>query len=57
MGKSSDAGSEPGGHGSSGHLAVVIATALPNTHTTGQILVGLAALALALAHDALLRKR
>jgi hypothetical protein len=57
MGKPSDAGTEPGGHGNSGHLAVVIATALPNAHTPAQILAGLAALALALAHDVLIRKR
>ena len=57
MGKPSDASSELGGHGNSGHLAVVIATALPNARTTEQILAGLAALALALAHDVVIRKR
>lgn len=57
MGKPTAEGSEPGGHGATGHLAVVIATTLPNAQTPGQILVGLAALALALAHDVLIRKR
>jgi hypothetical protein len=57
MGTPPDAAPEPGGHGNSGHLAVVIATALPNARTTEQIMAGLAALALALAHDVVIRKR
>jgi hypothetical protein len=44
-------------HGGVAPLAVVIATNLASAHTTGQYLAGLAALALALAHDALIRRR
>lgn len=33
MGKPLDAGTEPGGHGNSGHLAVVIAITLPHAPT------------------------
>jgi hypothetical protein len=36
---------------------VVIATNLANAHTTDQYLAGLAALALALAHDAFILRR
>jgi hypothetical protein len=38
-------------------LAVVIATNLANAHSTDQYLVGLAALAFVLAHDALVHRR
>jgi hypothetical protein len=49
---------EPGRlHGGIAPLAVVIATNLANAHSTGQYLAGLAALALALAHDALIHRR
>lgn len=44
-------------HGGMPPLAVVIATNLANAHTTDQYLVGLAALAFALAHDALIHSR
>jgi hypothetical protein len=44
-------------HGGIPPLAVVIATNLANAHTTGQYLVGLAALAFALAHDTLIHRR
>jgi hypothetical protein len=48
----------PGGlHGGIPPLAVVIATNLANAHTTDQYLVGLAALAFALAHDTLIHRR
>lgn len=40
-------------HGGIAPLAVVIATNLVSAHSTGQYLAGLAALALALAHDTL----
>ena len=49
---------EPGRfHGGIPPLAVVIATNLANAHTTDQYLAGLAALALALAHDTLIHRR
>jgi hypothetical protein len=49
---SSPALSEPSRlHGGIAPLAVVIATNLASAHSTGQYLTGLAALALALAHD------
>jgi len=52
---SSLAPSEPGHlHSGIAPLVVVIATNLANAHTTGQCLAGLAALAFALAHDALI---
>jgi hypothetical protein len=55
---SSPALSEPGRlHGAIAPLAVVIATNLANAHSTGQYLAGLAALALALAHDTLIHRR
>jgi len=59
MSKTPDLGpSEPWRlHGGVAPLAVVIATNLASAHTMGQYLVGLAALALALAHDALIRRR
>jgi hypothetical protein len=58
MGKTPGAaGTEPGGRGATGHLAVVVATTLPNAHTPGQILAGLTAPTLALAHDVLIRKQ
>lgn len=38
-------------------VAVVIATNLASAHTTGQYLAGLAALAFALAHDALVHRK
>ena len=44
-------------HGAIPPLAVVIATNLANTHTTDQYLAGLAALALALAHDTFIHRR
>jgi hypothetical protein len=44
-------------HGGIPSLAVVIATNLANAHTTDQYLVGLAALAFALAHDTLIHRR
>jgi hypothetical protein len=44
-------------HGSIAPLAVVITTNLATAHTTGQYLAGLAALALALTHDALTHTR
>jgi hypothetical protein len=48
---------EPGClHGGIVPLAVVIATNLANAHSTGQYFVGLAALAFALAHDALIHR-
>lgn len=48
---------EPGNNpGASVPLAVVVASNLANTHSTVQCVVGLAALALTLAHDALLHK-
>jgi hypothetical protein len=40
-------------HGGIAPLAVVIATNLASTHSTDQYLAGLAAFALALAHDTL----
>ena len=50
--------SEPGRvHGCIAPLAVVIATNLVSAHSTGQYLAGLAALALALAHDTFIHKR
>jgi hypothetical protein len=55
---SSPTSPEPGRiHGGIPPLAVVIATTLANAHTTDQYLVGLAALAFALAHDALIHRR
>jgi hypothetical protein len=55
---SSPAPSEPGRlHGDIAPLAVVIATNLVAAHSTGQYLAGLAALALALAHDTLIHRR
>lgn len=54
----SRAAAEPGKlRGASAPLAVMIATNLANAHGNGQRLADLAALAFALAHDALLRKR
>jgi hypothetical protein len=51
---SSPALPEPGRlHGGIAPLAVVIATNLASAHSTGQYFTGLAALALALAHDTL----
>ena len=44
-------------HGGIAPLAVVIATNLANAHSTDQYLLGLAALALALAHDSLIHRR
>ena len=55
---STPAPTEPGRlHGGTAALAVVIATNLANAHSTGQYLAGLAALALALAHDTLIHRR
>jgi hypothetical protein len=44
-------------HGSIAPLAMMIATNLASAHSTGQYLAGLAALALALAHDTLVHRR
>lgn len=44
-------------HGSIAPLAVMIATNLASAHSTGQYLVGLGALALALAQDTLVHRR
>jgi hypothetical protein len=49
--------SEPGRLHGVAPVAVVIAANLASAHTTDQSLAGLAALAFALAHDALVHRR